>query len=1342
MRIRLLLLSLLSVLPLWAQEKDNVPSTMEGEAIVRRNGLYYNNRPLYAVPATPGAPYYLVLTGDKPLVRFGGPPWIDGQFVLGFQKKDGRSKWLLDFRAIEFRYYGGRVEWVASDPEFPGVTVRLHALPLGVGLGAAAEAQVTGAADGDSLVWMLGAAYRENHVARIDALVTAEPRTLGFEPARAAGNRVELQEEIIRIEPPRGDNFRYTLAACSAPSQIRVADARQWKKMPMAVSAGECPVAYGVTPISGEAPITWVARVWQESDKTAAAPNPQADFRLAWERAMALQNRVVTKTPDPLFDFMARAVSHPMDGVWRGAAYAHGGSGPYPMPFLGWRTVSGAMAYGWNERVLASARHFLASQVTGESYKEHPELRARVEGNPELAVYENTLTHPGANPRYLGKGRLIPDGMSTMYNMQSIYFDQLVEHWRFTADPELEKILRPALELHLDYIARCFDPDGNGAYESFINSYLTDNQWYNGGDTAEETAFAYRGHLAARDMARRAGDNAALQRHEAKLALIRKGFFESVWVAKSGHPGAYREQGGHRRLHSDAWLPSIVHTMDSPGLLDLEQMASTLHFTEYGLQRDKQPLGGVRVWPSNWVPGVWSLRTKSPGEEHHLALAYCQAGMPEAAMEVIRGCLDATGLQSVVPGNFGEPWTGVDFTDFMAPFARSVVSGVFGYRPDRPNGMVVIAPQFPASWDHASIEHPEFKLRYQRDWGHIELPATPKLPVEMRLPAPCTIRLSVELKQQSAMTLRVPLHGIQLLSLTLNGEKVSVWTKKSSMPKKLSKDELQAEFIPGFDRSVCELQLPATGKAEIEIKTTGLVLGQTQEIKTEVGAPVELSFGNGRITKVLDAQGALDAPQHKDGKVAARIANNPGHHRVLAEVLVDEMPRYGIFDLEIRDPQAERFAAEKNLRHAPADATWTGIDLSKAYNSRVTEIFRQDYISPRPDTMSARLGRDAYLTWHGAYIRKPSPAVDLSNTWPRRPAPVYDTNLDGLQLGGDFTLEFWVWGDMGEFAGARIFEFGDLSLDQSPSTDSLGMRLGGNYIWFYPVLNANRATHIAVVCKGGNQVMLYCDGQSRDKRPQTVDLSSLKLGPKLRLGADSRGHRRLLGRVERVAIANGAIPKEQLQNRTADAAALPGTVADWRIPASAESQVASAVPGAPAMERQPIAFQLPEGLPEVAKVADGMLHTPQGAQFLWNQGEIAFTSLWDNWPRKVEVPVGGKGDSVWLLVAGSTNPMQVRIANAVLRFHYADGQSEELVLEPPLNFWSLAPFGHSKDYNYVTEAFSLPKQPPSQVQLGNNCRAMLYGWKLRPGVELKSVTLETLSQEVVIGLMGVSLCNP
>jgi hypothetical protein len=156
--------------------------------------------------------------------------------------------------------------------------------------------------------------------------------------------------------------------------------------------------------------------------------------------------------------------------------------------------------------------------------------------------------------------------------------------------------------------------------------------------------------------------------------------------------------------------------------------------------------------------------------------------------------------------------------------------------------------------------------------------------------------------------------------------------------------------------------------------------------------------------------------------------------------------------------------------------------------------------------------------------------------------------------------------------------------------------------------------------------------------------------------------------------------------------------------------------------------------------ANGRIMTPQNVPFAAFAPDcnVAFTSLWDNWPTVVTVSINRAARTVWLLVCGSTFPMQTRIANAEFRFRYADGQTERLELIPPFNFWMLSPWG-GEDYSYDHDAFSLPPTPPPMVQLGNNCRAVVLSWKLRPGVPLESVTLETLSQDVVIGLMGISL---
>lgn len=102
---------------------------------------------------------------------------------------------------------------------------------------------------------------------------------------------------------------------------------------------------------------------------------------------------------------------------------------------------------------------------------------------------------------------------------------------------------------------------------------------------------------------------------------------------------------------------------------------------------------------------------------------------------------------------------------------------------------------------------------------------------------------------------------------------------------------------------------------------------------------------------------------------------------------------------------------------------------------------------------------------------------------------------------------------------------------------------------------------------------------------------------------------------------------------------------------------------------------------------------------------IAFTPLWDNWPRSVTLPVNQAAEFAWLMLCGSTFPMQARLASAEVCFRYADGHEEKLELVPPLNFWSLCPWG-GEDYTYELDTFCLPKRLPPAVQLGRNCRAM------------------------------------
>ena len=186
-------------------------------------------------------------------------------------------------------------------------------------------------------------------------------------------------------------------------------------------------------------------------------------------------------------------------------------------------------------------------------------------------------------------------------------------------------------------------------------------------------------------------------------------------------------------------------------------------------------------------------------------------------------------------------------------------------------------------------------------------------------------------------------------------------------------------------------------------------------------------------------------------------------------------------------------------------------------------------------------------------------------------------------------------------------------------------------------------------------------------------------------------------------------------------------------------------------ERLKISTPCP-ALDAVESMKDGdVLTTPQGARFIMKDEpkNIAFVSLWDNYPNEITIPTGGaQGDAVAFLICGSTNIMQCHIENAVLEIWYGDDLKDEIRLVPPVNYWNLCPIdGHATApgqasrsyYTSETDRFCLPRELPQTVTLGQNCVAMLTTARLRENQPVEKVVLRCMSQEVVVGLMGISI---
>lgn len=82
---------------------------------------------------------------------------------------------------------------------------------------------------------------------------------------------------------------------------------------------------------------------------------------------------------------------------------------------------------------------------------------------------------------------------------------------------------------------------------------------------------------------------------------------------------------------------------------------------------------------------------------------------------------------------------------------------------------------------------------------------------------------------------------------------------------------------------------------------------------------------------------------------------------------------------------------------------------------------------------------------------------------------------------------------------------------------------------------------------------------------------------------------------------------------------------------------------------------------------------------------VVFVSQWDNYPTSVTIPLAGRASKMYLLVSGSTNPMQSQFVNAKIKVNYTDETADTLDLINPINWWPI-----EQDYLDDNHAFELP----------------------------------------------------
>ena len=148
--------------------------------------------------------------------------------------------------------------------------------------------------------------------------------------------------------------------------------------------------------------------------------------------------------------------------------------------------------------------------------------------------------------------------------------------------------------------------------------------------------------------------------------------------------------------------------------------------------------------------------------------------------------------------------------------------------------------------------------------------------------------------------------------------------------------------------------------------------------------------------------------------------------------------------------------------------------------------------------------------------------------------------------------------------------------------------------------------------------------------------------------------------------------------------------------------------------------------------AKGRFVTDNGIPFdVPSSGKDAvFTSRYTNFPSRVEIPVNQRAHKVCVLLAASIPIMQSRMENGRVTVVFEDGTTRSVALRDPETIDDWIGSGYGQPY------LQGEGRPQS---LGRNTHAVLQEIDLDGTKAVRSLILETFTNETLIGLLGITL---
>ncbi|HVT87233.1 MAG TPA: hypothetical protein VHD56_00120, partial [Tepidisphaeraceae bacterium] len=705
-----------------------------------------------------------------------------------------------------------------------------------------------------------------------------------------------------------------------------------------------------------------------------------------------IRAHVAVQTPDPYIDAAAGAICVAADGIYDSVdkMFMHGAVA-WRSRYLGWRGPYSGDALGWHDRTRSHLAYYIRRQNVSPIVERAPGAdQAAGLGRSETLLHSNG------------------DMMNSHYDMNLVAIDALFRDLLWTGDLEYAKEVWPVIQRHLAWEQRLFrrefGPDKLPLYEAYAAIWASDDLQYSGGGVAHSSAYNYYHNTMAARVAKLIGQDPAPYEREA--ALILKAMQTYLWLPDRGWFAETKDLLGKQLTHPAAAVWTNYHTVDSlvPDPMQAWQMARYLdtQIPHIPITGANVPAGYYQLASSSWMPYMWSTNNVVMAETVHSALSEWQTSQNEQALKTFKGALLDSMYLGQCPGNLGmctfyddyRRESQRDFGDAIGISSRALVEGLFGIAPDALAHELTIRPGFPRDWDHASITHPDLSYSFKRD-GQVDT-----FIVEPRFPAPMALKLDWQA------------HATEIASLTVNGQPAQWQNVENAVG--WPRISIAAAAAPCW-----EIKITWRGQTPVERAKNPAVVA--------AGSAFESSVAPASMVEVLDPQKTLGDADRQPQSLRATAAGMPGHRTGFAKVKQGQLtwlmpiefeirPAYEIVQSQVQDDQHLRFKVRNNTPDpitasgaavngygesneislaaagkvpgsnkvhldlgggksvdgvvinwhikAPGDAAkFETVDLAAAFNDRVTQIFRNDYVSPRSPFCSLAIPRSGVGAW-------------------------------------------------------------------------------------------------------------------------------------------------------------------------------------------------------------------------------------------------------------------------------------------------------------------------------------------------------------------------------------------